>query len=533
MSSRRVSIARVRTLVPLLATLLLAACDCDPVFSTYEPETATLPVGDTLRVQLVLEYGTARCDGRPTASWTTSNAAVASVTDGLIRALAIGTATITATSVGERRTTTVTVVPAAVASVRVLLPTNPMTTGDRQRATAEPLDRDGRPLPGRLVTWTSSNAAVATVDATLGEITAVAPGTVTVTATSDGVAAAVDLTVVTAVRTVQVTVPASAMLVGATQQATAALRSATNAPVARPVTWRSSAPQIAAVEPMSGLVTAVGVGRATITATADGVVGSAPVDVGVVPVLDAVTPAVVDAVFTDVPLTLTGSGFGDLGALELALSGGGPSVRPAAAPTNTELAARLAIPGGQATLTATLTMRTPFGLSAGRPVEVFSVGTAPLQRSPLVGAITPDAWTVDCPVGQVLVGLALQHDDDLAWVQGQCATVTGSERTIGAPTTVGEARERGGLASTRTCPAGTVLTGVAGRRHDAFGSATIDQLTIVCTPTTWGPATTLAPVAPAREGSVAVASACAVGLVATGFEAWTDDYLAGLRLRCR
>lgn len=533
MSSRRVSIARVRALVPLLATLLLAACDCDPAFVRYEPETATLPVGDTLRVQVVLEYGTARCDGTPTASWTTSNAAVASVTDGLIRALTIGAATITATSVGERRTTTVTVVPAAVASVRVLVPTNPMSTGDRQRATAEPLDRSGRPLPGRLITWTSSNAAVATIDATLGEITAVAPGDVTITATSDGVSASAGLTVVTAVRTVQVTLPSPAMLVGATQQATAALRSATNAPVARPITWSSSAPQVAAVQPMSGLVTAVGAGRATITATADGVAGSATLDVGIVPVLDAVAPAVVDAVFTDVPLTLTGRGFGDLGALDLSLSGGGPSVRPAAPPTPTSLAALLAIPGGQATLTASLTARTPFGQSAAVPLQLFSVGTAPLQRSPLLGAVTTDARTVDCPAGEVLIGLVLQHDDDLAWVQGQCATVTGSERVIGAPTTVGEARELGGLTSTRTCPAGTVMTGVAGRRHDAFGGATIDQLTVACTPTTWGPATTLAPVAPGREGSAAVTGACAVGLVATGFEAWTDDYLAGVRLRCR
>ncbi|MBK8650086.1 MAG: Ig-like domain-containing protein, partial [Gemmatimonadetes bacterium] len=54
------------------------------------------------------------------------------------------------------------------------------------RATATVRDAQGNVLTGRPVTWSSSTPAVATVSTT-GLITAVAPGTVTVAATSEGV----------------------------------------------------------------------------------------------------------------------------------------------------------------------------------------------------------------------------------------------------------------------------------------------------------------------------------------------------------
>jgi hypothetical protein len=52
-------------------------------------------------------------------------------------------------------------------------------------------------VPGQLVAWASDNAAVATVD-DKGEVTAVAPGTANVTATSGELNAAVALTIVDA-----------------------------------------------------------------------------------------------------------------------------------------------------------------------------------------------------------------------------------------------------------------------------------------------------------------------------------------------
>lgn len=80
------------------------------------------------------------------------------------------------------------------------------------------------------------------------------------------------------VATVAVSPDTMALLVGESRQATATPRDAQGRALTRAVTWRSSAPAIASVD-NSGNVRALGAGRATITAVADGVEGGAIVDV--------------------------------------------------------------------------------------------------------------------------------------------------------------------------------------------------------------------------------------------------------------
>jgi hypothetical protein len=64
-------------------------------------------------------------------------------------------------------------------------PTDSMTVGDTRALAVALSDAKGGTLTGRAVTWTSSDAAVATVDPS-GVLTAVTPGRVTITATSEG-----------------------------------------------------------------------------------------------------------------------------------------------------------------------------------------------------------------------------------------------------------------------------------------------------------------------------------------------------------
>jgi len=116
------------------------------------------------------------------------------------------------------------------------------------------------------VTWTSSNTAVATVNAS-GLVTAVAAGTATITVkTVDGNKTATSAITVATIPVVSVAVsPTSASLyAGNTQQLTATV-SPTNA-TNKNVTWSSSNTSVATVN-SSGLVTAVAAGSATITAT--------------------------------------------------------------------------------------------------------------------------------------------------------------------------------------------------------------------------------------------------------------------------
>ncbi|WP_433814690.1 Ig-like domain-containing protein [Flavobacterium johnsoniae] len=116
------------------------------------------------------------------------------------------------------------------------------------------------------VTWTSSNTAVATVNAS-GLVTAVAAGTATITVkTVDGnktVTSAITVATIP-VSSVAVSPTSASLYAGNTQQLSATISpaNATN----KTVTWSSSNTAIATVN-SSGLVTAVSAGTATITAT--------------------------------------------------------------------------------------------------------------------------------------------------------------------------------------------------------------------------------------------------------------------------
>ncbi len=132
-----------------------------------------------------------------TISWQTSAASVATVSStGLVTAIAPGTARITATSSGRSGSAEITVPEPtiSVASVFLIPTTTELELGEARQITATVKDSNGNTLTGRLVTWTSSSQAVATVSVS-GLVTAISPGTTTVTATSEGISAAVTITV--------------------------------------------------------------------------------------------------------------------------------------------------------------------------------------------------------------------------------------------------------------------------------------------------------------------------------------------------
>src|SRR5712692_885010 len=171
-----------------------------------------------------------------------------------------------------------------VAAVTLSLASASLTAGQTVQLTATPKDANGNPLSGRVITWTSSAAAVAAVSGS-GLVTGVAGGAATITATSEGQSGTAAFTV-TNVPVAAVTVsPATAgVVVGQMVQLTATPKDANGNPLSgRVVTWTSSAAAVAAVSG-SGLVTGVAVGSATITATSEGQSGTAAFTVTNVPV---------------------------------------------------------------------------------------------------------------------------------------------------------------------------------------------------------------------------------------------------------
>ena len=161
-----------------------------------------------------------------------------------------------------------------------------------QQLSASAMDSHGKPLVGRVVTWSSSNNAVATVSST-GLVTAKSNGSANVTASSEGVSGTVGVTVAQMAATLA-SAPANAALaaIGQTQQFTATAQDANHSPIANPsVTWTSSDPTVVSVN-ASGLATAAKNGTARITAaTANGRTAIATVTVAQATASVAVTPA--------------------------------------------------------------------------------------------------------------------------------------------------------------------------------------------------------------------------------------------------
>jgi hypothetical protein len=117
---------------------------------------------------------------------------------GLVTAIAVGTAQIIASCEGKTGSANLTVnssTPVPVASVSVTLTSSSLTPGLTTQATATTRDANNNVLTGRSITWSSSNNALATVSAS-GLVTAVAVGSVQITATSEGVSGSANLTVV-------------------------------------------------------------------------------------------------------------------------------------------------------------------------------------------------------------------------------------------------------------------------------------------------------------------------------------------------
>lgn len=159
------------------------------------PSSATIIV--TQQRQLVATAFSAKdsvLTGRALA-WSSDDEAIATVdANGIVRGAGLGTAVITVRTEGRTATAAVAVVPVPVK--QVVVEPNPLQIrlGTSVQLTAQARDSVGGLLAGRTVTWTSSADAVASVSDG-GLVTGLALGTSTVTATSEGVATLVPVTV--------------------------------------------------------------------------------------------------------------------------------------------------------------------------------------------------------------------------------------------------------------------------------------------------------------------------------------------------
>lgn len=325
-----------------------------------------------------------------TFTWTSLVPSIATVSSsGLVVGLSVGSATITAVAEGRTAIAVVTVTPAPVASVGVVLGVTSLRPGQTTQAIATATDAQGTSLTGRAVSWQSSNAAVASVDA-FGVVTATSPGSTNISATSEGKSGSATLTVTQVpVASVSMAVNSATMRVGDTQIASASARDANGvALTGRSMSWTSSNPSVASVT-QGGVITAVAVGSVAISASSEGQFSSAAI---------TVTPNVASVALT-VPVTTIVVG-------------------------QQSQAAALAKDGSGTTVTGVLITYSSSNLSAATitsngAITAISPGTTTITAA--VGAVTASAQLTVTPVlipvasvvlsatsGSVQVGRSLQ-----------------------------------------------------------------------------------------------------------------------------
>ncbi|HEX6808977.1 MAG TPA: Ig-like domain-containing protein, partial [Gemmatimonadaceae bacterium] len=236
------------------------------------PSNDSIVIGTSVSLSAKVMNAQGQVVNGATVFWNTSNANVATVSsNGTVTGVDTGTVQIAASANGVSGIAGISVLPQPVASVSVSPPTVTLKVGGTQRLAALLFDADGNPLTARVVTWSSSDPTVATVDNS-GLVTAVAVGPATITATSEGKSGSAAVSVGAQVASKITVAPTTVgITVGQTSQLAATVLDASGAMIAgAPVAWTIDKPSVASLS-STGLgtdtVTGISVGTATITAT--------------------------------------------------------------------------------------------------------------------------------------------------------------------------------------------------------------------------------------------------------------------------
>ena len=233
--------------------------------------------GDTLRVDLSAHFRDPDGDGL-TFTAETSDAAVASVTvsgDTLaVAAVAAGEATITATAADpeglEVSQDFVVEITVKVASIAVTPDSIELTALEEMvQLSARAFDASGKTVRGAEFSWSSEDAAVATVDAA-GIVTATGRGGTTIVVTAEGVSGTAIVSVAPVAHAITITPPEATIPRGDTVRLSAAATDRNGYAVAgADLVWTSGDPAVATVAPsdppVTALVRGVGEGSAAIT----------------------------------------------------------------------------------------------------------------------------------------------------------------------------------------------------------------------------------------------------------------------------
>ena len=170
------------------ATCQITVVPTDVTSVTLNKTTASLRAGETVTLNATVNPDDAT---DKTVTWTTSDQTVATVSNGVVTAKKVGTATIAAKAGSKTATCQITVVPTEVTSVTLNKATASLRADETVTLTATVNPSDAT---DKTVTWTTSDQSVATVSH--GVVTAKKVGTATITAKAGEKTATCQITVV-------------------------------------------------------------------------------------------------------------------------------------------------------------------------------------------------------------------------------------------------------------------------------------------------------------------------------------------------
>lgn len=264
-----------RATTAMLALIGLAGCldlktTPDACTISVAPASLSLPVNGSAAI-----VGTAfDCSGNSIAtkkiSYSSSNAAVATVTTGgNVIAVSVGSAIVSVVADGKSASVPVTVTPETAALVTITPATLTLRRTNTRDLSATARNSQNIIITGRTFRWSSSNSSVVAVDQS-GKVTALAPGSVVVTAESDQTVGSASITVTDIpIGSCSLSPSSSKVTVTQSVQPTLVLRDTANNVIpsqGRQIIWTSSNEIVATVS-STGLATTRRAGTATITAS--------------------------------------------------------------------------------------------------------------------------------------------------------------------------------------------------------------------------------------------------------------------------
>lgn len=424
---------------------------------TITPADSTAPLGSkpALKATGTYEGGVVK-DVTADVAWSTDDPTIATVSNatgskGQVSPLALGKTTVRAKLEGIEGSTTLTVTKATLASIAISPPSVTAIAGTKQQLKATATYSDGSTVDVTTTcTWSTSSAAVATVSNATGAqglLTAVAPGSITVSCTQSGVTGTAVVTVTGATLDQVVVAPLNPTChVGETIvfNATAISTAGTSTNVTGTATWKSS--NTAAVAPLAGppnRFRCAAKGTSTVSAAYGGKTGTT---------LVTVTDAVVVSITVD-PAALTLG----LGAIQqyqaTAIYSDGTSVNVTGAATWVSTTPSVASIGDAGPTKGRLQTLAP-GSTTIRATYAGVTGTTPLT----VSAAVITAIQVTPAAGSVPAGISFSFQATALYSDGTSKPVTGLATWVSSAPSVLAVSNAGGTKGDATSIAAGTAT---------------------------------------------------------------------------